>query len=402
VSGAAHYFYDFSFTHHRHRGAFPAIYRDGYRIRKSGLPVGFTYSGNIDRRRRNNRGVLHGISRRGLILVLLLLASAVSTLPAHAAAAPAVSGFEVQAYRNVDSTGDLFFLLRYELPLSGWCAELTDTDGCSSTPKAPTDPFSLPAGAAQVTTYNGSPLTQQTASQAPRIDHGLGGAYFSAGHGITWADATMVVCIESSDTLYTPATSDCITPTWVGGDSVAETLPLLGGGVITMLRNIESALLEPAGTLVSGSARVTAAGRAYVIDAQPGLDRIIPDFMQAAAVSQGVTLSFTPTPGDTPLQTALNSSASSRGITADLEGVAQGYFGMDGTELAAITFLLFGAIAGLWAVTATGQPLYGVLIMFTTILAGVYVDGPSVSALLAVLAVPVVFGSFYVIKRVSD
>ncbi len=161
-----------------------------------------------------------------LIIATAMMMMIIPSVHATGGPAPTLSTDQADCFRNVVSDGDIFCLIRYDLPTfvtatpppvsaEAWCAELVDQDGCTADPVEPTNETSQITDSAFVTLYQNcgvdcSTGTLESQVRTPRINFALGGAYLAPGHAVTFGDPTVNGCVQSSTTLFTVASISCI------------------------------------------------------------------------------------------------------------------------------------------------------------------------------------------------
>ena len=361
---------------------------------------------------------LRGSRACALAIVLATGLVALSVTHVQAAPAPTVAVAELRAYRNVVQTGDLFFLVRYELSLQltafptpvttpeAWCQYLRTQTGCTGSAASPTDPTSLQPNYALASLYSScntdcSTGTLEQQEQPPRVGHGLAGFYVSPGHTLTWGSTAMRGCIEASSAVFAPSARSCTSVNWNTAASTASAqLTQLGGDLRTVLRTLEPLRAVPRNTYVSNNL-VTTAGRVLAYEALPGLERLIPTYFQAASQAAGPGFA-TPNPA-TPLalQQRLDATATATAFGATLGATGSALLGVSGGAFATILFFALGGVAAGFMFKLTQQPVLAVLAFIAPPLVGMFVRGPSVSAVLvgvAALALPAVF---FVVKKMA-
>lgn len=320
--------------------------------------------------------------------------------------APDINQSFVACYRSIVQTDDLFCLTRFELPThlteapvapEAWCALLVDTDGCIADPVDPTNPTSITSGAAYITLYDNATLLGQ--AQVQRIGHTIGGLYFPAGHNITWADGNITGCVQSSDTLFTTTTEDCIPVFWnTSANTTAAQLAKLSGDLVAQMAALETVdELIPAGGYVVSN-KITPAGRDIALEALNVMDVILTGAFQSAAVP-GITDSFATPETELPLQTSVNATATA--VAGGFQGVGTSF----GVPAGAVGLGMFTAIgiavfAIVYRVT-DGNASMSVAAMLTAMLSGTLVGAVpiSVAAVTAVLLFGV--GGIFIARKLG-
>ena len=319
-----------------------------------------------------------------------------STPAAAADPSPEIDIYEAHAYRSLNDPGDLFVLIRYELPLedaaggAAWCAELTDDDGCDEDPPAPTAPASLPRGVAQISFYtDGADGTLEERVQAPRIDNALGGLYFGPGHGFTWADADIRICVESSATYFSPAAKTCAGPRWEAGTvsgPVAAAREALEDDLLQVMTGLQDARFLPLGTLVSNAGKITLSGRVFANEAFPIMDRVVAGAFQTGQEAI-ITAGYTPVAGDSALQIAIDATATASTFRSAVNTVGAAYFGLSGTTLLVFAVLIAGFAAGGFVYHATRAPVLASFAFFFPLIVGTWLRAPTIAVIFTIIAI---------------
>ena len=365
-------------------------------------------------------GISHPLRQRssGRRIALAVAAAAIgvlaTVLPAHAQVPnPDVFINQVLAYRNLNETGDLFFLIRYELPIvtpagaDAWCAELEKTDGCSLTPPVPEAPWSLDVGTVTLTAYTAFttvPVVAQ-ATGAPRIDHSLGGIYFTPGHGIEWdtenGGSDVQVCVDPSVTLYVPATAACAPPSWQAGATTTAARAQLETDILGVVLNIQIERLYQFGVLVNSKNLLTSEGGKLATEALGFMDSLVPNAFQTSTGST-VNAGYTPVAGDSALQQALDAAAAGSGVLDSLDVVASAWFGMNGSTLATFAYMLFGvALSGyMWTQTKSKElTSMAFLAPFTF---GMFHRAPTIAVMFTLVAVMVPLTVAWIVRKLPN
>lgn len=299
-------------------------------------------------------------ARRLAALLLGISVALAALLPARADAAPATFVNGATAFRNLgtsDNGGDLFVLVRGELPLetdaggAAWCAQLTDTTGCELDPPTPAAPESLEYGMAFVRLYTGSAISDE--ERPPRVGHFLAGLYLGSGHGITWGDATAEVCLEADNPPFNPPASTCFAVLWNSAASDQSSQRAELGEVLrTELRNLENALALQVNTLVSNRSLITTEGQVYTRELPLAVERILPAIFTTGSTKL-LPDDVTPAAGDPPLQTELDGDVEATQVREDLVAIGREYLGTRGYWYAtfAVLGIGFAAAAIMGAIT---------------------------------------------------
>lgn len=268
------------------------------------------------------------------------------------------------------ATGDIFVLVRYELPFSiadgvsdAWCAYLEDETGCDGSPAVPEAPDTLEPQTVSITFYEDCIGTNcsaasilQYADQLPRLDHALAGAYFAPGHDLTWNTAAYGVCIESNAVTFTTANEqECLNPVWSTAASDTDTQRSeLGERLLTELRTLETNRADPPLSIVNGNNLITENGRIFSIEALGVMPSIIGEFFQAA--TRVIATPFATVTGNGALQNSLDAANSD--FVSDWDAIGSHYVGQPGRNVTTtITLLLAFTAAGLVGLLTTSSAL---------------------------------------------
>tara|TARA_R110002020_G_scaffold106906_2_gene248558 strand:+ start:9609 stop:10796 length:1188 start_codon:yes stop_codon:yes gene_type:complete len=348
--------------------------------------------------------------------------------PVPSGSAPPVQIKEAIAFKNIKSAtaDDFFVLIRYELdigdePYQYWCEQQTATSpntsmyllndtGCNLDIPNPSFPFSLKSGRLEIE-YLDSSMTFPTSSphisltKIPRIDKGLMGLYASAPAASTYGWNTGAnVCFRYSTDFFdngANTTSNCKAVTRISGGTVGLANEISGGSGI--LYNLESDLGLPLNTLVSSEGLVTPAGQIYLEEALNGV-------VTVAVNSEGKTVfqlganrpnrNFTDTGSNIPLQVNIYATATTSGVTENLNVLSGQYLGFSsGTYFGALLFIMLGIMTAAAVTYATENSFLGLLSGVMMILPGIFIGAVSIGFLFTLMAILIVFGSWYWIRR---
>jgi len=352
--------------------------------------------------------------RTAKFAVAALLAAGFLTLATSFAsaqtAAPPLSANFASCYREIITTGDLLCVIRYELPTyetvnppatpEAWCALLVDKDGCIDDPVSPTAPTTLEPDSAYVVLRQGSTFLSQ--SRVPRIDHGLAGVYISPGHGLTWGDATIQFCAESNPTTFSPTSQDCYLVWWNTAIATqAAQRAQLGSDLVLMVLDLQTVRGLPVKSYVVNS-KLTTAGQQFATEIFPGLENIIPEVYQAAAVNTNPSAFATAGPSN--LQNDLDTTSAGTGISAAFTGLGS-VFGLSGGAIATLIFLVVGVIVFVVIRKNTEGPgsiVLAVVGLMTVAMIGVFVRAPSVSVIAVMGVLFAVVGGIYIMRRLPS
>lgn len=363
---------------------------------------------------------------------LLVLGVLVCTLflfsnPAGAATAPSVDAVDARCWRSLVQTGDALCILRYELPQQttayptpvsgtpeGWCFWLTNQVGCGSNPVNPTAPASLQYGtnAAWITvcklsagqtgcTGTGTNTgTLYAQAKPPRIWHGLAGAYFSTtgGGGITWADSTVQMCVESTSD-FAPTSQDCSPVSWNGeANTQAAQRSKFASDLKAMLQDLEVKRLVPTNSYVQNNL-ITAAGRVLSLEAYAYADRIAASAFQAAA-AQAVQTPYSGTPaGALVLATQIAQTQTAANFLNTSAAGAE--WGVSGGFYSTILWIFMGFVAAAAMFKFSGGNVPLTVITLTSVSAiGVFTGGPTLSVIGVVIVIFALLAGWFILTRV--
>lgn len=276
----------------------------------------------------------------GLALVTILSLSS----PAAAQTAPSSETNHAACYRSILEADDLYCLTRFELPDSisdgvsdAWCAELVNQDGCDGTPADPVEPTSLPQNTVFITLYDNCAADDCSAgnllnvSRVPRIGFGVGGSYMVPGHGVTWADGDVALCLESSDdpAVFGTSSIDCLPVFWNSGENtVSVQRALLGADMVDQVRAVGIEQAKPTSEYVQNNL-INSNGKVFALEALSNADRILDVFSSGAAAvvipgntpAAGSTVQAQINSSTSAVQTAKTNFGASLGISGDATGV---------------------------------------------------------------------------------
>lgn len=261
--------------------------------------------------------------RPRLLAYLLVLALAPVFMwanPAEATshASPEVFANASQCNRSIVEPNDLLCQIRYELPQSisdgvsdAWCAELNNPNGCASTPANPTEPTSMPTGKARIALWQNCGATCATGSiiairDVPRIWHGISAIYVPESAGVTWADSTIRMCVESVPGAFTTDEQACISPAWsTASNTTTAQRDDAGDSLVTNLTNLQSLRLQALNTYVSNGL-ITEAGTLFAKEMLESAVILFPGVFKVSAtlLNQGL-----PGTGSSQLNADINATA---------------------------------------------------------------------------------------------
>ena len=356
-----------------------------------------------------------------VISALVITAGGAATVLAVGGTAPTLTADEATCFQGIIDEGDLFCLLRYELPVElspvpgsppaapeAWCAELTSAqDGCTADPVVPDDNSALIFDTAFVALYSntnyllpGGPVLEYE-ERVPRIGYGLGGIYLSPGNAVTWGDSTTEACVQSSSTLYTSQSQSCIPVLWnVAAADQQSQRDQLGLDLVAALRAIEALESKPVDTYVTNN-RVTAEGRYLAVEAFSNITSVIPGTFQAGAVPSISTSFATPT-APLALQDQLDTAAGSSDLPTAFGNLGTILGGWSAGAMGTILFIFFGLAVFVYVQRYTQEFVMPTAALMTVLMVGVYVRAPSISAM-AVLGVILAFtGGMFVLRKMPQ
>ena len=350
--------------------------------------------------------------------------------PVPSATAPPVQIKEAIAFKNIKSptANDFFVLVRYELdigdePYKYWCSQQTATSpntsmyllndtGCNLDIPNPDFPFRLKSGRLQID-YLDSSMTFPTSNpvhieliKIPRIDKGLLGLYATspAASAYGWQPGGQVCFRYNTDFFDNAAntTANCrIVSLDTQGGTVGLANEISGGEGI--LYNLENDLGLPLNTLVSSEGLVTPAGQIYLEEALNGV-------VTVAINSEGQTVfqlganrpnrTFTDTGSNIPLSVNIYATATTTGVTDNLNILSGQYLGFSsGSYFGALMFIVLGIMVAAAVIYATKSSFLGLMGGVMMMLPGMFIGAISIGFLFTLISILIVFGSWYWIRR---
>ena len=347
----------------------------------------------------------------GLIAVITTIGISPTPVSAQAYPAPDVFTNTANCFRNIIQTGDLYCLVRYELPTyttatpppaapEAWCKELVNTDGCIADPVEPTLETSLITNAAFITLYTDCDVAPaycsagvlQAQVRMPRINHSIGGVYISDASTITWGDTTVNACVESSDLLFSVQSSDCLPVAWnTAEDNQTDQRDQLGRTLLDELRAVETNRNLPFNSYVANSYLSTGA-RVLALEALSVMDQIIPTYFQAASDTALITPYATPV-GSLALQVSIDATAAATDIPAAFVDL--------GDTVAGIFFGIFAALAFFWVYKRTGDYVLPAAGFITVGMIGIWTRGPTVSVVAVAAVVMSMIAAMFILRKIS-
>lgn len=251
----------------------------------------------------------------------------------------------VTCFRNIYETGDLFCGLLYELPVKNnesvlpistpeaWCAELINTNGCTGDLIEPSEPTSLINNAAFFKIYDDTTLLG--VNQIPRVGVSVGSVYLTNGHGVTWADANINVCLENNPNIYDNTLDECINVIWNGvADTQAANREALGNWLISAITAIGINESRSFNYYITNG-KINTNGLTRALEAVPNATKILGDIFTTSNTVISIPTVITGTPG-------VNS-----GISAANPNVASASDDLSGTLITTNSADIFRVIMGI-------------------------------------------------------
>jgi len=355
----------------------------------------------------------------GLITVITTIGISPPPVSAQAYPAPDVFTNSANCFRNIIQSGDLYCLVRYELPTfttatpppatpEAWCKELVNTDGCIADPVEPTQETSLVTNAAFITLYKdcGAPPTNcstgdiQSQVRMPRINHSIGGVYISDASTITWGDTTVNACVESSDLLFSVQSSDCLTVAWnTAEDNQTDQRDQLGRTLLDELRAVETNRNLPFNSYVANSYLSTGA-RVLALEALSVMDQIIPAYFQAASETALIVPYATPV-GSLALQVSIDATAAATDIPAAFVDLGDTVAGVSGGAMATVFFGILASLFFFWVYSRTGDYVLPAAGFITVGMIGIWTRGPTVSVVAVAAVVMSMIAAMFILRKIS-
>ena len=343
---------------------------------------------------------------------------------------------EAYGFKNIASpvSNDFFVLLRYELyvgdePYEYWCEQdangiskyLLNDSGCNLDVPNPDFPFSLKNNRVLVKYFDNTMcggascpnfpnITEQhmTNLKIPRIGKGLMGLYQQSPASTTYGFNEPLlpgnVCFEYNVLFFDSAGNSNDNCKRVVNDSNGRVgiADLISGGE-GILYNLESDLGLPENTLVSSEGLVTPAGQIYLEEAMAGI-------VNVAINSEGETVfqlganrpnnDFNPVGSRINLQENIYATATASGTTENLNVISSQYLGFEeGKYFAAIVFIILGLFVATALTFATNNFFFGTMGGISIILPGIFIGAISIGFLFTAIALFIIFGSWFWIRR---
>ena len=273
---------------------------------------------------------MRSIFLKALILpALILILTTVNPLVINADDSPENGDISnVTCFRNIYETGDLFCALLYELPVKynesvlpistpeAWCAELINTDGCTGDLIEPTEPTSLINNAAFFKIYDDTTLLG--VNRIPRVGVSIGSVYLTNGHGVTWADANINVCLENNQNIYDNTLDECINVIWNGAaDTQEANREALGNWLISAITAVGINESRSFNYYITNG-KINTNGLPRALEAVPNATRILDDIFTTSNTVIGIGTVVTGTPS---VNTGLDAANPNVGnASSDLSG----------------------------------------------------------------------------------
>ena len=349
---------------------------------------------------------------------------------------PPIALKEAYAFTNIrnPSSNDFFVLVRYELeigdePHEYWCERnaddiskylLNDSGGELEVPN-PDFPFSLKAdrlsmlyldsvqcGGSTCPSFPDQTSQHITNLKIPRIGKGLMGLYASSPAGTTYGFVHSLtpgyVCLEYNSQYFNEdanGNQNCQQVVRLTGGTVGLANLISGGEGI--MYNLESDLGLPENTLVSAQGLVTPAGQMFLEEAMTGIVNIAKNGDGDTVFQLGTVrpnADFQPVGSRSALQTKINATATASGVSDNLDIISSQYLGFeDGKFFGAILFIMLGLFSMVAISYATQNSLLGVMAGISMTLPGLFIGAISIGFLFTIIALFLIFGSWFWIRR---
>ena len=227
------------------------------------------------------------------VILLAILAAAVSSVAVfnnrvEAQTSPSLQVNDVTCFQSIYELDDFYCGVVYELPTyvsalpittpEAWCDELLNKDGCTGSLIEPDEPTSLQQNAVLIRVKQISTGALYAINTAPRVGFSIAGVYASAGHGITFGDSDLEVCVEANENIYlTSASSVCVSPVWSTAENNLEASRAALGqyffGAVLSKGLAESRSLS----YYQSGGLINSLGAIFVEEALPGATQLLPD-----------------------------------------------------------------------------------------------------------------------------
>lgn len=338
------------------------------------------------------------MSVRKALLVLLCGLAIGSPLRFNAAfaAAPLITIAEAHAFEHVVEADDLLVLIRYNLPVADWqnttymddftCADNNNVqDPCFTT---------LRNGAAFLRLYNGVPVVSE--GLMPRIGGGLNAVYLPAGHGVTFGDAGVSICVEGV-IVPTPTQTCASSITWHSTASVTATKTLLTSLMPTIVVNLQQQMNKPKNNYVNLD-KITQIGAVFATEAFSPMPLVAPDAFSAGVKNVGGRTVYTTAPA---LQSALDTAAQSSSWYQGAALFSEEFLGVGIKVAGGIGTIILGVLFGAGVAFLTrGNPEFTALATVPVLGSGVLMTFLPVGPALIGIAFLVILGGIWFFARV--
>ena len=347
----------------------------------------------------------------GIILTLSLFVfigkeiHAVVTLPTNAVLNNAI------AYQNIitDSTAtagrDIFFLARYDLPVSNsdptkdWCKDLSDTSGCSQSSTVASIPLyagSLPSDYVILTLLDETGTVRAT-QQIRRIENSLSGIYFTAGHGLDFGNSSYQLCLQiAGSSPY----DECLNISWsypASGETQADYLSVLEIDIKNQLMLIESTQNWDEGFLLQRATQtITQNGQTFTRLAFAPLQDLIPDAFEASAFDVAPTAVAGGVPA---LESNILATATKTPVFQNIDIASQEFANLSGTTTSSMIFIGLGLLLSALAYFTTKNVWMSGVGFFSATSLGVWISSPSISYLFVSILVLIILTGLWLARR---
>ena len=259
---------------------------------------------------------------------------------------PPLSIKEAIGFNNIATSraDDFLVLVRYDLdigtgPDEFWCKSdyLINATGCELDPPNPDYPFSLREGYVYIEYIDSTGTIHRQNRKIPRIDAGLMGIYAespaSSSFGFNQSLLPGKVCLRYSSDYFDPSGNgswNCRQVSNITGGTTALANEVSSDSGI--LYNLENQIGLPLNTLVSERGMVTPTGQTYLEEALQGIVEVAVNSDGKTVFQLGSTLTnkgYTPTGYDIPLQDNILATATSSGVTENMNYVSSEYLGFN-------------------------------------------------------------------------
>ena len=329
---------------------------------------------------------------------------------------PPLSIKEAIGFNNIATSraDDFLVLVRYDLdigtgPDEFWCKSdyLINATGCELDPPNPDYPFSLREGYVYIEYIDSTGTIHRQNRKIPRIDAGLMGIYAespaSSSFGFNQSLLPGKVCLRYSSDYFDPSGNgswNCRQVSNITGGTTALANEVSSDSGI--LYNLENQIGLPLNTLVSERGMVTPTGQTYLEEALQGI-------VEVAVNSDGKTVfqlgsltnkGYTPTGYDIPLQDNILATATSSGVTENMNYVSSEYLGFNSPMFfGGLLFIVLSLFVGAIVISTTRNALLSILSASMMMLPGIFIGAVSIAFVFTALSVFIVIGSWYWLRR---